>query len=103
MRKRSESAFDLAGTEAARADVDAFDLAVDDRADALDVRLPGTLRLQVGVADVVARELAFVADFANMCHVDTPPCFWKSFEIWVLISFFRWGAAAPAHNECIIA
>ena len=74
MRKRSESALDLARTEAARADVDAFDLTVDDRADALDVRLPGTLRLQMGVADVVARELTFVADFANMCHVDTPPC-----------------------------
>ena len=76
--RKLEGTLNLTGTQAARADVDAFDLAVDDRADALDVRLPGTLRLQMGVADVVASELAFVADFANMCHVDTPPCFLKS-------------------------
>ncbi len=41
------------------------------RADAytLDVRLPSTSRLQVGMADIVARQFAFCADFANTCHV----------------------------------
>ena len=67
--RKSKGTLNLARTQAARADVDALHLAVNHCADALDVRLPGTLRLQVGVADVVARQLAFVADFANMCHV----------------------------------
>ena len=67
--RKSKGTLNLARTQAARADVDTFDLTVNNSADTLDVRLPGTFRLQVGVADVVARELTFVADFANMCHV----------------------------------
>ena len=67
--RKSKGTLNLARTQAARADVDTFDLTVNNSADTLDVRLPGTFRLQVGVADVVAGKLTLIADFANMCHV----------------------------------
>ena len=67
--RKSKGTLDLARTQAARADVDTFDLTVNNSADTLDVRLPGTFRLQVGVADVVAGQLAFCTKLANICHV----------------------------------
>ena len=67
--RKSKGTLDLARTQAARADVDTFDLTVNNSADTLDVRLPGTFRLQVGVADVVAVQLAFCTKLANICHV----------------------------------
>ena len=71
--RKSKGTLDLARTQAARADVDTFDLTVNNSADTLDVRLPGTFRLQVGVADVVASEFSFTADFADRCHCFPPP------------------------------
>ena len=56
--RKSKGTLNLARTQAARADVDTFDLTVNNSADTLDVRLPGTFRLQVGVADVVASEFS---------------------------------------------
>ena len=67
--RKLEGTLTLTGTQAARADVDAFDLTVNNSADTLDVRLPGTFRLQVGVTDVVAGQLAFCTKLANICHV----------------------------------
>ena len=67
--RKSKGTLDLTRTQAARADVDTFDLTVNNSADTLDVRLPGTFRLQVGVADVVAGQLAFCTKLANICHV----------------------------------
>ena len=67
--RKSKGTLNLARTQAARADVDTFDLTVNNSADTLDVRLPGTFRLQVGVADVVAGQLAFCTKLANICHV----------------------------------
>ena len=63
------STLDLAGTQAARADVYAFHFTVNNRTDTLNVRLPDALGLQMGVADVHARLLPLCADFANTCHV----------------------------------
>ena len=67
--RKSKGTLNLARTQAARADVDTLDLTVNNSADTLDVRLPGTFRLQVGVADVVAGQLAFCTKLANICHV----------------------------------
>ena len=67
--RKSKGTLNLARTQAARADVDALHFTVNHCADALDVRLPGTFRLQVGVADVVAGQLAFCTKLANICHV----------------------------------
>ena len=66
--QESDGALDLAGAQAARADVDVLRLAVHNRAYTLDIRLPLTLCLQMGMADIVARHLAFAANFAVTCH-----------------------------------
>lgn len=58
----------FAGTEAAGADVNAFDFAVYDSAYSLDVRLPGSFGFQMGMADIHARYGTFTADFAIICH-----------------------------------
>ena len=80
--RKSKGTLDLARTQAARADVDTFDLTVNNSADTLDVRLPGTFRLQVGVADVVAGQLAFCTKLAN--------------------SFILRGMMTPKHNISIL-
>lgn len=67
--RKSKGTLDLARTQAARADVDTFDLTVNNSADTLDVRFPSTFRLQVGMADVVTRQLTLCTNFANTCHV----------------------------------
>ena len=82
--RKSKGTLNLARTQAARADVDTFDLTVNNSADTLDVRLPGTFRLQVGVADVVAGQLAFCT-FA-MCYT----------------SFILRDTMAPKHNISIL-
>src|SRR5262245_3810305 len=55
---------DLASVETARADLHLLDLAVDDRANHLEVRLPGATGLVVRVRDIVAERNAFVAHVA---------------------------------------
>ena len=65
---KSDSTFYLAGTQAACANVDMFYLTLNNSANTLDVRLPGTFCLQVGVADVVARKLTLSANFTYMCQ-----------------------------------
>ena len=67
--RKSEGTLNLTRTQAARADIDTFNLTVNDSANTLNVRFPGTSRLQMGMADVVAGQLAFCADFTYMCHV----------------------------------
>ena len=67
-QKKLQGALHLTGTQATRADVDALDLAVDHSTDTLDIWLPLALSLQMGVADIIAAQLAFCTDFANTCH-----------------------------------
>ena len=67
--RKLEGTLNLTGTQAARADVDAFDLTVNNSADTLDVRFLSTFRLQVGMADVVTGQLTLCTNFANTCHV----------------------------------
>ena len=67
-QKKLHSALHLTGTQATRANIDTLDLAVNYSANTLNVRLPLTFRLQMGVADVVAAHLTFCTDFANTCH-----------------------------------
>ena len=88
--RKSEGTLNLAGTQAARADIDTFYLAVNNSADTLDVRFPGTLRLEMGMADVVARQLTFCTNFANTCHV-----------LHLLVFLQRHGT--PEHNISILA
>ena len=67
--RKLEGTLNLTGTQAARADIDAFDFTVNNSADTLDVRFPSTFRLQVGMADVVTGQLTLCTNFANTCHV----------------------------------
>ena len=64
-RLPARRALDLAGVHAARADLDLLDLAVDDRAHDLKVRLPGAARLVVRVRHVVAERDALAAREAD--------------------------------------
>src|SRR6185295_4272897 len=59
---------DLVGSEAARADAQPTDSAVDHRANPLEVRFEPPRRDVVRVADVPADDGAFSADFAALCH-----------------------------------
>ena len=65
----SDCALDFSRAQATRADVDALHLAVHNGAYALDVRIPTTLRLQVGMRDVHAAHRPLVANLTNMCHL----------------------------------
>src|SRR4051794_34524476 len=65
---RADVLGDLAGLEAAGADVDPLRAAVDDRADPLDVRVPAALRAPVRVAHVHAERRVLPADLAHCCH-----------------------------------
>ena len=62
---------DLAGAQTARADVDPLDAAANDSADPLDIRVPTTLRADVGVADTHAERRLFVADLTYRGHSDS--------------------------------
>ena len=65
----SKGALNLAGTQAASADVYTLYFAVNDCTHTLDIRLPYAFGLQMGMADIHAGLLALCADFANTCHV----------------------------------
>ena len=67
--RKSEGTLNLAGTQAARADINTFDFTIHYSADTLNVRLPGTFRLQMRMADVIARQLTLCTNLANTCHV----------------------------------
>ena len=67
-RSGTRSAGDLAGLEAAGADVEPLGRAVDGRADALDVRVEATLRDLAGPRPVVAEARALGADVADGSH-----------------------------------
>ena len=58
----------LAGTQARCADADAFPDAVDDGADAMEVRIPAAERYVVGVTDVIAELGALTAKITFPCH-----------------------------------
>src|SRR5688572_30816786 len=62
---------DLARAQAARADAEALDAAVDHRADPLQVRLEPAGSHVVRVADVAADHRALVTDFAALRHVSS--------------------------------
>src|SRR5216684_5002364 len=59
---------DLAGPDAAGADVHPFHGGADHHADALQVRQPAPARYVVGVADPVSKNGGLAADFAHLCH-----------------------------------
>ena len=67
----SLSALDLVALQASRADVIAHDFAFFDEGDLLDVRLEGSSRFAMAVADVVSRRLTLSANTANSRHIDT--------------------------------
>ena len=67
--KSLERTLDFARTKATGADVDAFDLPVDERTHALNVGLPFAFGLQVRVADVHAGHRALLTNFAVSRHV----------------------------------
>src|SRR5689334_716119 len=58
----------LAAADAAGADLEGLAGLADDRVNGLEVRLPGALRLVVGVRDVVADATALVTDIASTSH-----------------------------------
>src|SRR3990170_8273227 len=64
----SDGALDLAGFQAARADVQALRGTVHQRADALHVRVPAPRGPAVGVGDLLAEERLLPADVADGCH-----------------------------------
>jgi hypothetical protein len=70
---RLKSTLNLTRTQATGADVNTLDLTLDHSTDALNVGLPGALRLQMGMADIVAGQLTLCTNLANICHIATPP------------------------------
>lgn len=64
-----DGTLNFAGTQATSANVDALNLTVYNGANALDIRLPGTLSFQMGMAYIHTAKLALIANFTNMCHV----------------------------------
>ena len=63
-RVNSDSANDLVGTKAARADVDVTGSTVDDRFYATNIRLPGSVGTSVRMRDLYTKGNAFTANFA---------------------------------------
>ena len=61
---KSDCTLDFAGTKATSADVEAFNLAVDDSAHALDIRLPFAFSLKVRMAYVHTRHRALLTNLA---------------------------------------
>lgn len=86
----SLSALDLVALQASRADVIAHDFAFFDEGDLLDVRLEGSSRFAMAVADVVSGRLTFSANTANSRHIDTSAG---------INSTFRLRRMLPAQNE----
>ena len=71
---RLHSAGDLAAAEAAGADINMLRCSVHNGLDALHIRLPGTVRASVRVADFNSEGHAFVTKL-TLCHiVEAPPC-----------------------------
>ena len=66
--RKSESTFNLTGTQAASADVNTFYLTIYKSTNTLDVGFPGTFGLQVGMADIHTSNFTLCADFAYICH-----------------------------------
>jgi hypothetical protein len=64
---------DVAGADAAGADLDGLDAAVGNGLDLLKVGVPDGTGLVVGVAYVVAEAGAFSADFTYSRHIAIPP------------------------------
>ncbi len=63
---------DVAGADAAGADLDGLDAAIPDGLHLLQVRVPRGAGLVVGVADVVTETGTFAADFTFSRHGSTP-------------------------------
>jgi hypothetical protein len=63
----------VAGTDTAGADLDASHGTVGDGLDFLQVRIPGSAGLVVGVAHVITETGAFSTDRANFGHCGFPP------------------------------
>ena len=68
----SNSFLDLAATEAACADPNAFGLTVDQGSDWLEVGLKDPLGLVIGVTDIMAGLATFATEIACKCHGYTP-------------------------------
>ena len=71
LRGVRSGALDFPGTKAARADVDRLGASIDDRFDAADVGLPGSVGFAVGMGNVVSEHDALAADTA-FCHTRPP-------------------------------
>lgn len=67
--RKLDSSLDLARTQATGANINTLNLALNNGTNTLNVWLPGTLGLQVGMADIVAAQLTLTAYFTYTCHV----------------------------------
>ena len=67
--RKLDGSLNLAGTQAAGANINTLYVALNNGTNTLDVWLPRTLSLQMGVADIVAAELTLTAYFTYTCHV----------------------------------
>jgi hypothetical protein len=65
-----DRAFYLASFQAASANIDTFDGAVQVRANFLNVREPTTLSQNMGVGHLVPRFRVLPTDFATFCHFE---------------------------------
>ena len=72
--QKSDSAGNLVGTQAVRADINCLVSSADDSLYSSDVGLPCSVGLSVRVGNVVTESNALSADFA-LCHLWTPPVF----------------------------
>lgn len=70
---RLKSTLNLTRTQATGANIHTLDLTLNHSADTLNVGLPGALRLQMRMADIVAGQLTLCTNLANTCHIATPP------------------------------
>ena len=87
--RKLKGTLNLTRTQATRADVDTLNFAFNNSTYTLDVRLPSASRLQMGMADIVAGQFTFSANFANTCHV--------------LHLLNLWEPLLPTHNNGILA
>ena len=65
---RLDGFYDLATTQAARANSNTFRLTVDQRPNWLEVRFEDPLSLVIGVTDVMTGLATFAAEIACKCH-----------------------------------
>ena len=68
-----DCAVNFTGTQAAGANVYTFNRTFNNCSYLLNIRVPSTFGVSIGVADVVASEFSFTADFADRCHCFPPP------------------------------